>query len=273
MGEGQPVKLVLPRREYAKLFYVPIVQRTIIVELQGTHGVRDALDRIRLPMCIVVHRVNTPLTTGTMMVHVENSIHDRVSEIKVRRTHIDLRPQRSRAIWKLSLFHAHEQIEILFDQTVAIRAFPARFGQRAAIFANLVSAEIAYVSFAILNQLNRPVIQLLEVIRGIAETVPLEAQPLHVLHDGVNVFCFFFRRISIVETQIALAAKLGRQSEIEAYGFGVTDVQVTVWFRGKSGLYTAFMFATFKVLDNDVSNKIRRPIISWLRFCRSLSRF
>jgi hypothetical protein len=63
-----------------------------------------------------------------MMIHVENSIHDRIAEIKVRRTHIDLRPQRSRTIWKLSLFHAFEQIEILFDSTVAIRAFPARFG-------------------------------------------------------------------------------------------------------------------------------------------------
>src|SRR5260370_13721443 len=94
---------------------------------QGTHGVRDALDRIRLPMCIVVHRVNTPLTTGTMMVHVENSIHDSIAEIKVRRTHIDLRPQRSRTIWKLSLFHALEQIEILFDRTAAIGAFPHRF--------------------------------------------------------------------------------------------------------------------------------------------------
>src|SRR5258706_15792764 len=128
MGEGQPVKLVLPRRKYSKMFNVPIVQRTIIVELQGTHGVRNALDRIRLPMCIVVHRVNTPLTTGTMMVQVENSIHDRIAEIKVRRPHLDLRPQRSRTIWKLSLFHALEQIEILFDRTVAIGAFPARFG-------------------------------------------------------------------------------------------------------------------------------------------------
>src|SRR5439155_27041617 len=125
MGEGQPVKLVLPRREYAKLFYVPIVQRTIIVELQGTHGVRDALDRIRLPMCIVVHRVNTPLTTGTKMVHVENYTHNRISKIKVLRTHIDLRPQRSATVWKLSLFYVPAKNELHFNRTNANRAFPA----------------------------------------------------------------------------------------------------------------------------------------------------
>src|SRR4030095_15256216 len=128
MRECQPVKLVLPRRKYAKLFDVPIIKRTIIVELQGTHGVRYALDRIRLPVRVIVHRVNTPLTTSTMMVHVENSIHHRVAEIKVRRAHIDLRAQRSRTIRKLSLFHTLKKIEILFNRTVAIRAVPAGFG-------------------------------------------------------------------------------------------------------------------------------------------------
>src|SRR4030095_9912552 len=124
MRECQPVKLILSRRKYAKLFDVPIIKRTIIVELQGAHGVCYTLDRIRLPVSVIVHRVNTPLTTSTMMVHAENSIHDRIPEIKIRRANNDLRPQRSRTIGKLSLFHTLKKIEILFDRTVAIRAVP-----------------------------------------------------------------------------------------------------------------------------------------------------
>src|SRR4030095_10869040 len=101
--------------------------------------------------------------TGTMMVHVEDSIHDWVAQTKVWRAHIDLRPQRSRTIGELSFFHALEQVETLFDGTVAIRAVPAGLGQRAAILANFIGAEIAYESFSVLNQLNGPIIKLLEV--------------------------------------------------------------------------------------------------------------
>src|SRR5687768_7813911 len=101
---------------------------TIIVELQSAHRVCHALNRIRLTMRVIIHRVNTPLTTRTMMLHVEDSIHDWIAQTKVWRSHIDLCPQRSRTIWKLPLFHALEQIEILFDRTVAVRAVLAGFG-------------------------------------------------------------------------------------------------------------------------------------------------
>src|SRR6185295_14816893 len=95
---------------------------------------------------------------------------------------------------------------------------------------------------------------------------------MHVFHDGFNVLGFFLRWIGIVKTQVALTAKLGGQSEVEADGLGMADVQVAVWLWRKSGLYTTSMFATRDVLDHDVSNEIRR-LIGWLRFCRSRSRF
>src|SRR6185295_7929105 len=100
MCEGKTIKLVLTRREDAKVFYEPVIQMTIIVELQGTHRVCYAFDRIRLSMRIIVHRVNTPLTTRTVMVQVENSIHDWISQTKVWRTHIDLRAQSPRTIYE-----------------------------------------------------------------------------------------------------------------------------------------------------------------------------
>ena len=40
----------------------------MILELQRTDGVRDALNRILDRMCKVVHRVNTPLVTSIVMV-------------------------------------------------------------------------------------------------------------------------------------------------------------------------------------------------------------
>src|SRR6185503_4384457 len=124
---------------------------TIIVELQCAHRVCHPLNRIRLTMRVIVHRVNTPITTRAMMLHVEDAIHDRIAQTKVWRAHVDLCTQRSRAIRELPLFHALEEIEILFDRTIAVRAVPAGLGQRATVLANFISAEITDKSFSLLN--------------------------------------------------------------------------------------------------------------------------
>src|SRR5436190_21539526 len=124
---------------------------TIIVKLQSAHRVCHPLNRIRLTMRVIVHRVNTPLTTRTMMLHVENSIHDWIAQTKVWRTHIDLCAQRAQAIRVFPLFHSLEKIEILFDRTIAVRAVLAGLGQGATILANFVSAEITDEGFSVLN--------------------------------------------------------------------------------------------------------------------------
>src|SRR6185295_7648241 len=124
---------------------------TIIVELQSAHRVCHPLNRIRLTMRVIVHRVDTPLITRTMMLHVEDSIHDRIAQTKVWSAHIDLCTQRSHAIRELPFFHSLEKIEILFDRTIAVRAVFAGLGQGATILANFVSAEITDKSFSLLN--------------------------------------------------------------------------------------------------------------------------
>src|SRR6476660_1407978 len=105
MSEGQPVKLVLPRRKDAKLFDEPVVERAIIIELQSAHGMRNAFDGIRLPVRVIGQRVNAPLIAGTTVLQVQNSIHALVTQVEIWRAHVDLRTQRSRAIRELSLFH------------------------------------------------------------------------------------------------------------------------------------------------------------------------
>ena len=69
------------------------------------------------------------------------------------------------------------------------------------------------------------------------EPVPLEAEPAHVLHDGIDVLGLFLLRIGVVEAQIGLAAELVGQSEIEANRLGVPDVQVAVRLGREARLY------------------------------------
>ena len=106
--------------------------------------------------------------------------------------------------------HALEQVQVLLDGAVAVRALLARFGQRAAILADLLGGQVADVGLAGFDQLHRPLVELVEIVGGVEEAVfPVEAQPAHVFHDGIDVLGLFLARIGVVEAQIALAAEFG----------------------------------------------------------------
>ena len=64
---------------------------------------------------------------------------------------------------------------------------------------------------------------------------PIKAQPAHVFHDGVDIFLLFSGRVGVVETQVAAAAELAGEAEIQADRFGVTHMQIAVRLRRKAG--------------------------------------
>ena len=72
----------------------------------------------------------------------------------------------------------------------------------------------------------------------------METEPLDVFFDGVDVFIVFFFGVGIVETQVAQAVVNICQTEVQADGFGVADVQVAVGFGREAGL-DGFVFAAF----------------------------
>ena len=62
---------------------------------------------------------------------------------------------------------------------------------------------------------------------------PIEAEPAHVGHDGVDEFLFFLGRVGVVEAQIAHTAEFLGDAEIQADRLGMADVQIAVGFRRK----------------------------------------
>ena len=97
-------------------------------------------DRIRLAVREIVHRIDAPLVAGAVMLGVQDAVHDGIAQVQVRRRHVDLGPQRARAVGKFAGLHALEQVQVLFDGAVAIRALLAGLGQRAALLANFIRA-------------------------------------------------------------------------------------------------------------------------------------
>jgi hypothetical protein len=211
-------------------------QRPVVLELQRADGVRDALDRVGLPVCHVVGGVDAPGVACSRMLGVQDPVQDRVAHVDVPGGHIDLRSQHASAVRELTGSHATEQIEALLDRPIAPRAVRARLGQCAAMLADLIGSQIVDVGLSGSDQLDGPLVQLLEVVGGEVEVLaPVEPQPADVGLDGVDVLLLFLHRVGVVEAQVAPPAELVRYPEVQADRLGVADVEVAVRLGREAG--------------------------------------
>ena len=84
--------------------------------------------------------------------------------------------------------------------------------------------------------------QLIEIVRGEAHfTGPFKAKPFNILLDRIDVLLLFFGGIGIVKTQMAIAAKLAGQTKVQANRLCMTNVQIAVGLRRKTGNYAAVL--------------------------------
>jgi hypothetical protein len=75
----------------------------MVLELQRAQRMRDALERIGDRVRVVVGGVQAPLAAGLMMDHaMADAVEHRIAQVDVRRGHVDLRPQRARAVRELT---------------------------------------------------------------------------------------------------------------------------------------------------------------------------
>ena len=106
------------------------------------------------------------------------------------------------------------------------------------------------------DQVLGPGVELFEIVRRVEEVLaPVEAEPVHVADDGVDIFLLFLGRIGVVEAQIAVAGKLLGDAEIQADRLGVTDVQIAVRLRRKPG-DRGLVLARLQVGAHDVADEI-----------------
>ena len=81
----EPIELNLLRWEDAELLDKPAIEGLMIGKLQRAHGVGDLLDRVRLPVREVVHRIDAPRVARALVSGVQDAIHHRIAHVDVGR--------------------------------------------------------------------------------------------------------------------------------------------------------------------------------------------
>ena len=77
------------------------------------------------------------------------------------------------------------------------------------MLADLVGREVVDVGLAGPDQVDGPVVELLEVVRRVVEVLaPVEAEPADVGLDRVDVLLLLLLRVRVVEAEVAAAAEL-----------------------------------------------------------------
>ena len=163
------------------------------------------------------------------MMRVTDAKDDRVAHVDVGRGHVDLQAQHMRAVGELARLHAAEQVEVFLGRAIPIWAVASGLGERPAERSHLVGGEAVYVGAAVLDEQFAVLVEFLEVVRRVEEIrAPVETEPLHRIEDRLHVLRVFGDRIGVIETHVAAAVVIARQTEIEADRLGVADVQIPI---------------------------------------------
>ena len=87
--------------------------------------------------------------------------------------------------------------------------------------------------------------------------MPVEPQPSDVALNGLDIFRILGGRISVVESQMADAARgVIRYAEIQADRFRVTDMEIAVWLGGKTRNDMTTVLASCTIDSHDVADKV-----------------
>ena len=188
---------------------------------------------------------------------VPDAVQRGVAHDDVGRGHVDFGPQHVAAVGKFARAHTPEQSEAFLGRSFAPGAGRAGFGQGASVFAYLLGVQFVHIGLAVLDETLGKGVQSFKVVRSVVGFAqPLEAQPAHILFNGIHVLHVFLDRVGVVEAQVARSVEVAGQAEIDADGLGVSDVQIAVGLGGKAGMHPAAETAVADILGDAGPQKI-----------------
>ena len=86
----------------------PVIDLSVVLELERADRMSDVLERVLEAVCIVVQRVDAPVVALPVVVLMPDAVEHRVPHQHVRSGHVDLAPQHVRTVLELPSAHAAE---------------------------------------------------------------------------------------------------------------------------------------------------------------------
>ena len=226
-------------------------------EFQRTDGVGDAFEVVALSVSEVIHRVSSPLATCAVVVLVDDTIDDRVTEVHVGVCHVDFGTKYHSTFRHRTAVHLFEEFEAFLHRAIAIRTVRTGLSRRALLCSDFFAGLLVNVGFAFLDETYGEIPQLLEVVRGMIDVAPLESEPFDVVFDSFHVFRVLLLRIRVIETEVTYTSEFLGNTEVHANGFGMSDVEIAVGLGRESGLETSSVLSLLEVVVDNLLDEIQ----------------
>ena len=240
-----------------------VIEFMVRYELQGADGVSHTFQVVTLTMREVIHGVGIPFRAGTPVGQVEHAVHDGVAEMHVGRSHVYLGTENHLARFHVAAVHLTEQAQRFLSGAVTVGAVRTSLRGGSLLLGYLLARLFVHVGTPLQYAPLGKVPEVLEIVAGIAYLAPFEAQPLDVALYGFYIFCIFFLGIRVVHAEVAHAAELLGNAEVNSNGLGMSYVQVSVRFRRKACLQSSAVLSFFQVLDYNLLDEVQAFL-----FCR-----
>lgn len=179
----------------------------------------------------IVEWVNAPFILCVWMRSISDSVDNWISEGGVGVLVIDLSSEHGFTLIPETSLHFLEDSEVFLDWSISE-------GTWCSILSGLlhfVLGLVADVGLALLDELDSKIVKDLEVIGGVGGSPGLVAEPGDVFDDVINIFLALSFWVGVIESQVTISLVLTGEFELESHRLGVSDVEVTIGFRGESG--------------------------------------
>ena len=134
------------------------------------------------------------------------------------------------------------------------------------MFTDFFSRKVVHIGFTHFDKLFGIFVQLLKIVGSVKLSIlPVAAKPVDVFADGVDVFLFFLGGIGVVKAQVAQSIEFIGNTEIQADGFGMAQMQISVGLRRKARMNLAAVTAGGVVFHNARPDKVHSGLVCRLR--------
>ena len=194
-------------------------------------------------------------------VRAPDAVERRVAHVDVGRRHVDLRPQRVGAVLELARAHPPEQIEVLRDRPVAVRALAPGLGQRAAVLAHFVGRQVVDVGQALLDELLGPADTAARSSPTRRYSRSSQSNPSQCTSSVIASTYSTSSLAGFVSSnrRLHLPAELQRDAEVQADRLRVADVQVAVRLGREARVHAPAVLPGLQIVGDDGPDEVERP--------------